>query len=150
MEQPVQVDSCAVTHTDHRPLTLEVGGTNKSSKPSNLPASAVVIDAAKLPNPYTAINSKALDLSAPKIIDWMETKNANTNTHLEAMIYRAKAALSSRRSVRVHCFGGKHRSQALAWKILQSLDKLTLAEVEVICLDCAPLPELEAFVRASP
>jgi RNase adaptor protein for sRNA GlmZ degradation len=110
----------------------------------------VVIDAAKLPNPYTPINSKALDLSAPKIIDWMENKSPNTTAHMQAMVDRAKSAFSSQRSVRVQCYGGAHRSQALAWKILESMDRLTIADVQVVCLDCEPLPELASFVRASP
>ena len=127
--------------TNHR-LVLEVGGTSNSSKPSSLPPSAVVIDAAKLPNPYTAIDKKLLDLSAPKIVDWMEVTHPNARDHIEKIVERAKAAFSCDRSVRVECFGGAHRSQAVAWKILDAIDELAIYDVGAVCPDDEPLPEL--------
>ena len=147
MEQASDVPASSVTRPQPPPLILEIGGTKKSSKPSALSASAVVIDAAKLPNPYTPIQTKTLELSAPRIIDWMETKNTKANEHMQSMIDRARAAFSTQRSVRVECYGGAHRSQALAWKIIDSMDSLSISQVQVVCLDCDPLPELAPFVR---
>jgi RNase adaptor protein for sRNA GlmZ degradation len=135
-----------VTQYARSQLILEIGGTNKSSKPSALPPSAVVIDAAKLPNPYTPLNRKTLEISAPKIVEWMAVKSPQANDHIAAMVEHARAAFSAQRSVRVECYGGAHRSQAVAWKILESLDELSLTEVAVVCVDCDPLPELAPHV----
>lgn len=148
MEEPSPDHASAVTRPRPRPLILEIGGTNKSAKPSALTASAVVINAARLPNPHTPINRKTLDPSAASIVDWMAEKDIQSNDHMEAMVSRAKAAFSAQRSVRVECYGGAHRSQAVAWKILESMDKLSLDQVNVVCVDCDPLPEIEPFVRA--
>jgi predicted protein tyrosine phosphatase len=149
MEELSPEHASVVTRPDPRLLILEIGGTNKASKPSALPSSAVVINAARLPNPHTPINRKTLDLSAASIVDWMENKDAQANGHMEAMVSRAKAAFSAQRSVRVECYGGAHRSQAVAWKILSAMDKLSLDQVNVVCVDCDPLPELAQFVCAS-
>ena len=105
-----------------------------------------MIDAAKLPNPYTPISQKVLDLSAPKIVDWMETKSARASDHMEQMAQRAAEEFASLRSVRVECYGGAHRSQAVAWKILQFMDTLSIVDVQLVCLDCEPLPELTPYM----
>lgn len=130
-------------------LTLEVGGTTKSSTPTELPPSCLIVDTRKLPNPYNCINRNTLEASAPAIIDWMSIKSPQTDSLIQQMVERAKGAFGAQRSVRVQCYGGKHRSQAVAWKILEALDQSVTEHVDVVCLDGEPLPELAPYVRAN-
>ena len=142
---PVHHQMCAVTPYPSR-LVLEVGGTKRSCAPSDLQAGAVVIDAAKLPNPYTPISKGVLPLSAPAIVEWMMVKDQRASGNMEKMVACAQDAFASQRSVRVQCFGGAHRSQAVAWKIITSLNAETVARVHVVCLDHHALPELVPYV----
>jgi len=117
-----------------RPLLLEVGGTKSTCKKSQLPTTAKIFDAKQFPNPHQALLRGELELSAQSIFEWME-----------AMVSSAVEELRSGRSVRVECFGGAHRSQAVAWKVLQSLQFLcpsAAEKVSVVVLDADPLSEL--------
>lgn len=135
-------DACTATQPSIRRLKLEIGGTKNTSVPSTLDKDAIVIDVKKLPNPYTLISKNLLASSAPDIIDWMSMKSPKTEEYLQEFVSRAQAAFSENRSVRVECYGGAHRSQAVAWKILTAAK----SDVQVMCLDCVPLPELLAFI----
>jgi RNase adaptor protein for sRNA GlmZ degradation len=75
----------------------------------------------------------------------MEAKHPKASQNIEQMTQRAKAAFLDERSVRVECYGGPHRSQAVAWKILESMQTLKISEVDLVCLDCEPLPELTPY-----
>lgn len=130
-------------------LTLEIGGTNSRSLQSKLGPSAQVLDALKLPNPYTPLSKKVLELSAPKIVEWMVAKEPRAAPALDSMVSTAKMALYTQRSVRVQCYGGAHRSQAVAYAILKSLDADVAKRINVVCLDATPLPELEPYISAN-
>jgi len=128
-----------------RPLLLEVGGTKSTCKKSQLPTTAKIFDAKQFPNPHQALLRGELELSAQSIFEWMEANGKKTQQRMEDMVSSAVEELRSGRSVRVECFGGAHRSQAVAWKVLQSLQFLcpsAAEKVSVVVLDADPLSEL--------
>ena len=110
---------------------------------------AKVIDAFKLPNPHTPLSKKVLELSAPKIVEWMMHKEPRAGPALDLMVATAKTAFYTHRSVRVQCYGGAHRSQAVAYSVLKSLDPDIAKRIKVVCLDAKPLPELESYMSAN-
>ncbi|MBE35047.1 MAG: hypothetical protein CMI16_05750 [Opitutaceae bacterium] len=133
-----QAPPCRAPQKD---LILEIGGSKSDSKPSGLPQNAVIIDAKKLPNPYTTIARGTLAPLPGAIIDWIIAKSPGAGEEIDMMVNRATSAFVLDRSVRIQCYGGAHRSQAIAWKILQSLDPELAAGVRVVCLDAPRLVE---------
>jgi predicted protein tyrosine phosphatase len=148
-EPPASATHPNLSGEDAPVLTIEIGATNAKSLPSHLEKSAHVIDAFKLPNPHTPLSKKVLELSAPKIVKWMTEKEPRAGPALESMVATAKMALYTQRSVRVQCYGGAHRSQAVAYSILQSLDADVVKRIKVVCLDATPLPELQPYISAN-
>ena len=121
-------------------LVLEIGGIKPKSKPSALPPSAVVIDAQRLPNPYTLIKQGTLLPTAEAILEWIIlAKSPKAGIDINKMVDLAKTAFSSGHSVRIQCYGGAHRSQAVAWKVLSAIEPGMRDRIQVVCLDAPPL-----------
>ena len=126
----------------HHKVVLEVGGTKKGSRPSELPPGAVVIDLRALPNPYTSIKNSVIERKPKAIVDWMCRANPRVQTEVTSAIQRAVHGLADETNVRIQCHGGRDRSQAVAWHVLESLDVDTLTAVELRCLDADRMPGL--------
>jgi len=123
-------------------LVLEIGGVKSTSNPSLLPPSAVVIDARMLPNPYTPIKRGILEPTPSAILEWMIlAKPRKASTAIDNMVHKAVSAFVSGLSVRIQCYGGAHRSQTVAWKVLRALNPEVCGRIEVVCLDAPPLCE---------
>ena len=122
--------------------TLEVGGTGNKCVKSKLPNTALVINLINLPNPYTAISRKSLEREPNAIIDWMLLSDKTAQSKLESAVERAVHELSEGRSVRLECYGGRDRSQAVAWKVLQSLREDVRKTVVLECLDALEMEGL--------
>ena len=126
---------------------LEVGGSGKNCVKSTLPATAAVITLTNLPNPYTAISRNCLERNPVAILDWMLVSNTKTHDKLELAVKTAVLELSEGRSVRLECYGGRDRSQAVAWKVLQSLSEEVRRTVKLKCLDASVMEGLAEFVH---
>ena len=118
---------------------LEVGGSKQLSKPSTLPEGSAVIDVSKLPNPYTVIDKKLLAREPQAILDWILDADARSAPVMERVVTQAACELSAGRSVRLQCYGGRDRSQAVAWRVLSTLDASVRDEIEVRVLDAEPM-----------
>ena len=125
--------------------TLEVGGSKQNSLPSRLQANAVLLDASKLPNPYTTIDKGILERKPRAIIDWMLAKDTRSKAVLHELTRLGVEELAQGRDVRVQCYGGKDRSQAVACWILDSVGCEIRANVTVSCLDAEPMAELQLY-----
>jgi RNase adaptor protein for sRNA GlmZ degradation len=121
---------------------LEVGGSKQTSHASTLPAECVVIDLSKLPNPYTVLAKGLLQRQPQAIIDWILLADGRARAVMDRVVPQAAGELAAGRSVRLQCYGGRDRSQAVAWHVLQSLDPATRAGVELRVLDADPMPGL--------
>jgi RNase adaptor protein for sRNA GlmZ degradation len=117
--------------------TLEVGGTGKSCVASKLPNTALVISLINLPNPYTAISRNSLEREPKAIINWMIASDKKAQSKLESAVEGAVCELTEGRSVRLECYGGRDRSQAVAWKVLHSLREDVRQTVVLECLDAS-------------
>mgnify|MGYP001238427042 CR=1 FL=1 len=121
---------------------LEIGGIGPKSAASTISTTSIVVNLIHLPNPYTSISKGILNRTPKDIIEWMILSDPRAATKLEKIIPIITSELINKRSVRLECYGGADRSQAVAWNVLQTLDHETRRFVEVRCLDSTPMNEL--------
>lgn len=95
------------------PVFVEVGGVKRGCKPTLLPSTARCVDVQALPNPHSTIVAGSLDENIEAIERWIRLQPRGAalfDTFVEEGVREVRAG----RSVRVQCFGGRHRSQAVA------------------------------------
>ena len=105
-------------------LHVEVGGVKSGSRPSDIPCCKCV-DVRALPNPCAHIENGALPSNLDAITHWLKSKN---ELEFKSFVDQVLQELLKQRCVRVQCYGGKHRSAAVA--------KVALAKYNLMRTDC--------------
>lgn len=107
---------------------LEVGGKKKNCRPSRLSTATLCVNAARLPNPYKTIKRGLLAEELGAITSWLVEEKPALFRRLKAV---TTSCLAQGKDVRIQCWGGRHRSQALAHAVLADMQE---DEKEGVCL----------------
>lgn len=105
-------------------LHVEVGDVKPGSRPSEIP-DCKCVDVRALPNPCAQIRKRALKNDPDSISHWICEQDAEMFDKFVNMVLQD---LLKQRCVRVQCFGGKHRSVAVAYK--------AVAKYNLVRTDC--------------
>ena len=91
-------------------LHVEVGGVKAGCPPSRIPGN-LCIDVRALPNPWSQIKAGRVADTADAIAAWLRSRRRDL---FDELVDGVVEELNKGRSVRVQCYGGRHRSWAVA------------------------------------
>lgn len=115
-------------------LHIEVGGAKPGSRASGIPGCKCV-DVRALPNPFASLEKGTLDNDMESITSWI---TARQKTKFDRFVNEVLQQLLKQRCVRVQCYGGKHRSAAVANAALDKYNSIRtdcMRPVKIVMLD---------------
>lgn len=118
-------------------LHVEVGGVKAGSRASAINGCKCV-DVRALPNPCAHVEKGKLRSDEDSIANWLVSRQ---KTKFYGFVNEVLQQLLMQRCVRVQCYGGKHRSAAVA-KV--AMDMYNLMRTYNDCMSCGKVVKLDA------